>query len=142
MSAANTHRHACHACDCREAEQRQIITDLIDVATGAVPHMYSGKCPDEDRTGLRRDPECPACQAILRAEAWTGPLPLTDPVPPVAVPEVGSRLTFESSKGGNLTGFVAAIAGDQARVMDVLESLDARNWRWSEWIDWTKATRP
>ena len=72
MSAANCVTHH-HACDCREAEQRQIIKDLIGSASGATPHRYIGKCPDDDRTGLRRDPECPACQVILRAEAWIGP---------------------------------------------------------------------
>jgi hypothetical protein len=52
-----------HACDCREAEQRQIITDLLGALTD---HVWSGDGPDD---------ECQTCQAILRAEAWIGPRP-------------------------------------------------------------------
>jgi hypothetical protein len=61
---------------------------------------------------------------------------------PLAAPEIGSRLTFDSVMGGRRTGFVAATFGTQARMMDVLAALEDQGWTWSEWIDWTKATRP
>lgn len=42
---------------------------LLDVATGKIPHLYAGLCPDIDASSSSRDPECPACQALIAAEA-------------------------------------------------------------------------
>lgn len=51
--------------------QRQIIADLIAVASDRVRHTWSGDCPDDGgpQDTASRDPGCPACQVILRAEA-------------------------------------------------------------------------
>lgn len=57
-------------------------------------------------------------------------------------PQIGSRLTFDSITGDRRTGFVAATSGALARVMDVPQPLEDQDWTWSEWVDWTKATRP
>ena len=50
------------------ADQQQIINDLIAVATGQVDHVYMGQCPDQIEGHEVRDPDCPACQAIMAAE--------------------------------------------------------------------------
>lgn len=42
---------------------------LLDVATGKIPHLYEGRCPDYVNGPESRDPDCPACQAIAEAEA-------------------------------------------------------------------------
>ncbi len=42
---------------------------LLDVATGKIPHLYAGLCPDIDASPRSRDPECPACQVISAAES-------------------------------------------------------------------------
>ena len=42
---------------------------LFDVATGKIPHLYAGLCPDSVNGPESRDPDCPACQAIAAAEA-------------------------------------------------------------------------
>jgi len=42
---------------------------LLDVATGKTPHLYEGRCPDYVNGPESRDPDCPACQAIVSAEA-------------------------------------------------------------------------
>lgn len=47
----------------------RIISDLIKVATGELPHTYLELCPDTVDGHHQRDPECPACQAIMAAEA-------------------------------------------------------------------------
>lgn len=44
-------------------------TSLFDVATGKIPHLYEGRCPDYVNGPESRDPDCPACQAIAAAEA-------------------------------------------------------------------------
>ena len=44
-------------------------TSLFDVATGKIPHLYEGRCPDYVNGPESRDPDCPACQAISAAEA-------------------------------------------------------------------------
>lgn len=41
---------------------------LLDVATGKIPHLYAGLCPDSVSGPGSRDPACPACQAIAQAE--------------------------------------------------------------------------
>lgn len=40
---------------------------LIDAATGKIAHIYAGFCPDELEGFDSRDPDCPACQILLRA---------------------------------------------------------------------------
>lgn len=42
---------------------------LLDVATGKTPHLYEGRCPDYVNGPESRDPDCPACQAIVSADA-------------------------------------------------------------------------
>ena len=42
---------------------------LLAVATGKIPHLYEGRCPDSVNGPESRDPDCPACQAIAAAEA-------------------------------------------------------------------------
>ena len=42
---------------------------LFDIATGKIPHLYAGRCPDSVNGPESRDPDCPACQAIAAAEA-------------------------------------------------------------------------
>ena len=42
---------------------------LLAVATGKIPHLYEGRCPDYVNGPESRDPDCPACQAIAEAEA-------------------------------------------------------------------------
>lgn len=42
---------------------------LLAVATGKIPHLYEGRCPDYVNGPESRDPDCPACQAIAAAEA-------------------------------------------------------------------------
>lgn len=45
------------------------LQDLIAVATEQIEHLWQGDCPGVDTTQLHRDPECPACQVLLKAEA-------------------------------------------------------------------------
>lgn len=42
---------------------------LLDVATGKIPHLYAGLCPDINASPSSRDPDCPACQVISAAES-------------------------------------------------------------------------
>ena len=42
---------------------------LLDVATGKIPHLYAGRCPDSVNGPESRDPVCPACRAISAAES-------------------------------------------------------------------------
>lgn len=47
---------------------------LLDVATGKIKHLYEGRCPDYVNGPESRDPDCPACQAIVSADAQQGRL--------------------------------------------------------------------
>lgn len=38
---------------------------LLDAATGKTPHVFNGLCPDSIEGPDVRDPDCPACQALL-----------------------------------------------------------------------------
>ena len=49
-------------------DPRQIIRDLVAVATGQVAHVYLGSCPDQLEGNDARDHDCPACRAIMTAE--------------------------------------------------------------------------
>ncbi len=49
-------------------ETNRAIRDLIDVATGQIPHLYMGRCPDVVDGHKKRDKKCPACRVIERAE--------------------------------------------------------------------------
>lgn len=46
-----------------------ILADLLAVATGKTRHVYMGLCPDELQGSDVRDPECPACRALVAAGA-------------------------------------------------------------------------
>lgn len=48
---------------------KTILGNLVKVATNEVSHAYNGQCPDGLEGFVVRDPDCPACQAILQAEA-------------------------------------------------------------------------
>lgn len=45
-----------------------LIRRLIRVATGQIRHLYNGQCPDSALGSRRRDPDCPACRAIVAVE--------------------------------------------------------------------------
>jgi len=47
---------------------KTLITQLIDVATGRIPHIYQGTCPDVIEGHQVRDEECPACRIVIEAE--------------------------------------------------------------------------
>jgi len=38
---------------------------LLDAATGKTPHVFNGLCPDSIEGPDVRDPDCPACQALM-----------------------------------------------------------------------------
>ena len=42
---------------------------LTKIATGELKHAFNGGCPDAVEGPNVRDPECPACQALLAAVA-------------------------------------------------------------------------
>lgn len=46
----------------REEQGRYSV--LVDHARGALPHRYTGACPDSVEGPDVRDPECPVCRAI------------------------------------------------------------------------------
>lgn len=48
-------------------EKDKIIKKLIAVATGKIPHLYRGLCP-EDFDPDSRDNGCEACMVIIEAE--------------------------------------------------------------------------
>lgn len=47
---------------------KNILGNLVKVATNEVSHAYNGQCPDDLEGFAVRDPDCPACQAIMQAE--------------------------------------------------------------------------
>jgi hypothetical protein len=53
----------------RPAPAEPVNARLLAVATGKIPHLYEGRCPDYVNGPESRDPDCPACQAIAAAEA-------------------------------------------------------------------------
>lgn len=53
----------------RPAPAGPVNARLLDVATGKTPHLYEGRCPDYVNGPESRDPDCPACQAIVSADA-------------------------------------------------------------------------
>ena len=62
----------------REQQERHAMLGRTDAALAALaqaremligdPHMYRGQCPQPDDTDAR-DPECPACAALVRIDA-------------------------------------------------------------------------
>lgn len=48
-----------------------MIADLIAVATRQVEHVNNGQCPDSVQGFDARDPDCPACGAIVAVETAT-----------------------------------------------------------------------
>lgn len=48
---------------------KTILGNLVKVATNEVSHANNGQCPDDLEGFAVRDPDCPACQAIMQAEA-------------------------------------------------------------------------
>ena len=68
----------------RPAPAEPVNARLLAVATGKIPHLYEGRCPDYVNGPESRDPDCPACQAIAAAEAQQERLlPVTVPTEPV-----------------------------------------------------------
>lgn len=53
----------------RPAHAQPVNARLLDAATGKIPHLYEGRCPDYVNGPESRDPDCPACQAIVSADA-------------------------------------------------------------------------
>lgn len=41
-----------------------VVTALVKVGTGALPHLYLGLCPDATEGPDVRDEDCPACRAL------------------------------------------------------------------------------
>lgn len=46
-----------------------LLTDLFDVAQERIRHDYNGECPETGHLEWR-DQDCPACQVLLRVEAF------------------------------------------------------------------------
>lgn len=58
-------------CLVAEGVSRQLaaaLRDLIAVAEDRMPHLYQGRCPDRVEGPESRDPDCPACRALNRAQ--------------------------------------------------------------------------
>lgn len=51
------------------AGDHSLLSDLFDVVQERVPHVYNGECPEVNHMDWR-DQECPACQVLLRVEAF------------------------------------------------------------------------
>lgn len=51
-----------------DADLRTLIADLVAIIDGSIRHDYQGNCPDELLPSIR-DPDCPACRVLLRAQA-------------------------------------------------------------------------
>ncbi|WP_293761044.1 hypothetical protein [uncultured Aquitalea sp.] len=51
---------------------KTVIEDLIRIATGEIKHINRANCPTQGSVDDRQD-DCPACQAIVRAEKFTNP---------------------------------------------------------------------
>lgn len=49
------------------AQARDVLREAREMLIGD-PHMYRGQCPQPDDTDAR-DPECPACAALVRIDA-------------------------------------------------------------------------
>lgn len=47
----------------------EVLKQLRDIATGVTSHRYNGMCPDELEGPDVRDTDCPACRALLAADA-------------------------------------------------------------------------
>ena len=50
-------------------EQTNILRQLHAIATGELQHAYNGMCPDQVEGPEVRDEDCPACCALLAADA-------------------------------------------------------------------------
>jgi len=57
--------------DTKDRAEPTVIDDLARIATGSLTHDYNGQCPDDVEGHDSRDPECPACQVLLRYDART-----------------------------------------------------------------------
>ena len=53
--------------DVQPGSSYTLISQLIAVAIGDIPHDYNGECPDSQTGAGSRDQECPACQILLWA---------------------------------------------------------------------------
>ena len=53
--------------DVQPGSSDALISQLIAVATGDIPHDYNGECPDSQTGAGSRDHECPACQILIWA---------------------------------------------------------------------------
>lgn len=47
----------------------ELLVRLLRVATGEIPHIYSGLCPDQMEGPNVRDRDCPACRVLIMADA-------------------------------------------------------------------------
>lgn len=52
-----------------QAGAQAVADELVPVAENRTVHDYRGRCPDELEGYGARDPECPACAAMVRAES-------------------------------------------------------------------------
>lgn len=46
-----------------------LLKGVYAVATGQLVHAYNGACPDQVEGAITRDDECPACLALMAADA-------------------------------------------------------------------------
>lgn len=47
----------------------EALEGLYAIATGQLEHEYNGACPDKVEGAYARDNECPACRALIAADA-------------------------------------------------------------------------
>lgn len=50
-------------------ESDRLLTDLQALVRGRLKHICLGDCPDAGKP-TERDQSCPACQVLLRLDAW------------------------------------------------------------------------
>ncbi|MGY4838020.1 hypothetical protein [Burkholderia pyrrocinia] len=50
-------------------ESTDVLQQLRAIATGELQHAYNGMCPDQVEGPAVRDEDCPACRALLAADA-------------------------------------------------------------------------
>lgn len=45
-----------------------VLLKLRAISTGELRHAFNGMCPDTVEGASTRDPDCPACQALIEAD--------------------------------------------------------------------------
>ena len=64
--------HEAHDAHMEAGELRQLVASVYWVAVETIPHRYEGLCPDGVDGWHRRDPKCPACDVLSRADRVIG----------------------------------------------------------------------